>query len=109
MIYAYAAVALVIALLGGYAKIEHSGKIAAEAQVQALGSKIEEQNAAVQQTKADGDKRVAEAQKGVLAASKATLSARQEAARLRASAAQAVKPSACPAGDAVATIRAGLK
>ena len=109
MIWLYAAAAIAFAAALGYAKIEHSGKLEAQAQVQALGSKIEEQNAAVQQTKADGDRRVAAAQKGVQVATVATAKARSEAQRLRAMQGQPTPAGACPAASAVAEIRKGLQ
>ena len=101
--------ALVIALLGAGMKMEHSGKVAAEAQVAERDAKIQAQNAAVATTKADGDRRVAEAKKGITRAATATQEARKEAERLRvASRNTPTKPGACPAGDAVAEVRKGL-
>ncbi len=63
----------------------------------------------MQQTKADGDRRVAAAEKGVQKAAAASRGAVQEAARLRAVQGQPAPAGACPAGAAVAEVRAGLK
>ena len=109
MIYLIGGMAIVIALLGGYADIQHSRAQAAQAQVQALGAKIEQQNQAIAATKADGDRRVAEAEKGLKAATDGAKAARSEAARLRALAQAKTPLGACPAGMAVAELRRGLK
>lgn len=108
MVYLYIVVAIAFAGLGAYAKIEHSGKLEAEAQVAERDAKITAQNAAIATTKADGDRRVAEAQKGIAKAATASQAARNEAERLRVASRTPAKPSACPAGDAVAEIRKGL-
>lgn len=109
MIYLYVAAAIAFAGMGIALKVEHSGKLTAQAQVAERDAKIEAQNEAVKVTKADGDRRVAEASKGVKAATQATAKARNEAERLRVASRAPTMPGACPAGDAVADIRAGLK
>ena len=109
MIYGLVAMGIALIVALGYAKIEHSGKLEAEAQLEACGTKIVAQNAAVQQLKVEGDRRVAAASKGVLAARKATARATSEAQRLRVAAAQPGSPGAsCPAGEGVAEVRKGL-
>ncbi len=109
MLYLVGVMALVATLSGLYGGWEHKGKLAAEAQFQACEAKIESQNAAIQQTKAEGDRRGAEASKGVKAATQATAKARSEAERLRTLTSSPNAPSACPAGQAVAEVRKGLQ
>lgn len=109
MIYLYIVVAIAFAAVSGYAAIEHSGKVAAEAELGACNTKIVSQNAAIATTKADGDRRVAEASKGVAKATKATQAARTEAERLAELLKNPPKPGACPAASGVAEIRRGLR
>lgn len=109
MIYLYIAAAIAFIALGGYAKIQNSGKLEAQAEVSACNTKIEAQNLAVQQLKAEGDRRVAAAGKGIAKAAKATAKARSEAERLRVLASQPGTAGSCPAGEGVAEVRAGLK
>lgn len=45
--------------MGLYAKVEHSGKVAAQAQVAERDAKIEQQNQAVEQLKTDSDRKAA--------------------------------------------------
>ena len=59
MIWLYAAAAIAFAAVGAYAKIEHSGKLAAQAQVAERDARIEQQNQAVEQLKADSDRKAA--------------------------------------------------
>ena len=68
MIYVYAAVAIAFLALGAYAKIEHSGKLEAQAQTEAcntarvaMGEQIKQQNAAVDSLKATADAKQATA------------------------------------------------
>lgn len=110
MIYLIAGMAITIALLGAAVDVEHNRVIAAKAQVEALGSKVEQQNQAILATKADGDRRVKEAQDGLARATQGAASARAEAARLRTLAQSGKTPlGACPAGMAVAELRRGLR
>lgn len=109
MIYLIGGMALVIVLLGAAVDVEHNRVKAAQSQVAALGSKIEQQNQAIAATKADGDRRVAEAQKGVQASQERTKAALSEAARLRALAAAKTPLGACPSGLAVAELRKGFR
>lgn len=60
MMWVIGGMALVIALLGAGMKMEHSGKVAAQAQVAERDAKIEQQNAAVKQLKTDSDRKAAE-------------------------------------------------
>jgi len=109
MLYIYIGVALAFLALGAVAKIEHSGKLEAQAQVAERDAKIGAQNAAIATTKAEGDRRVAAASQGVVKATQATAKARNEAERLRVAGRAPTMPSACPAGDAVKEVRAGLR
>ena len=109
VIYILGAFAIVAALSGLYGAWEHKGKVAAEAQVAELGAKIEQQNQAILQVKAEGDRRVAEASKGVQNAARATQAARSEAERLRTLQNAPSPSSSCPAATAVAELRKGLK
>lgn len=65
MIWLIGGMALVIALLGAGVKIEHSGKVAAQAQVAERDAKIEQQNQAVEQLKTDSDRKAAEGAKAL--------------------------------------------
>ncbi len=58
-------VALMFLGLGAYAKIEHSGKLEAQAQVAERDAKIEQQNQAVAQLKLDSDRKAAEGAKAL--------------------------------------------
>ncbi len=109
MIWLYAAAAIAFAAVSGYAAIEHSRAGKFEAQVAERDAKIEQQNAAIATTKADGERRVAEASKGVAKAATATKAARNEAERLRVVTRTVTVPGACPAADAVAELRKGLQ
>lgn len=109
MIYVYLVVGALVLGLGAWGKYEQTRADGAEAQVQALGAKIEQQNQAVEQTKADGDRRVAEAQKGLKIASATAQGYRSEAQRLRSMVGQPTPAGNCPAGLAVAELRKGLK
>jgi len=108
MLYLYAAAAIAFAAVIGYATIQHSQKLEAQAELGACNTKIEAQNAAIAATKADGDRRVAEATEGAKAAAKATAPARNEAERLRVVTRTVMKPGACPAAEGVAEVRKGL-
>lgn len=59
MIYALIGMGIALAVAMGYAKIEHSGKLEAEAKVEAMGAKIEQQNAAVEALAAEGARKQA--------------------------------------------------
>ena len=109
MIYLLGAMALVAALSGLWGGWEHNRAGKFEAQVSELNTKIEAQNAAIQQTKAEGDRRVAEATKGVARAIQTTRAAQTEAERLRSLQGAATPAGNCPAGSAVAELRKGLK
>lgn len=109
MLYAIIGMGIALAVAMGYAKIEHSGRLAAEAQVEARDATIREQNAAVLALKVEGDRKLSEASKGVAKAKEGTQAARTEAERLRVLASVPVKPGACPAADGVALVREGLK
>ena len=109
MIYLLGGLALIAALSGLFGAWEHKGKLAAEAQVTALETKIEAQNQAVLAVKAEGDRRVAQARQGVATATQATQAARSEAERLRGLQSAPTPAGACPAGAAVAELRKGLK
>ena len=68
MIYVYIIVGLAFAAMSGYAAIQHSGKLAAEAKVEAcetkvnaMGEQIKQQNAAVDSLKATADAKAATA------------------------------------------------
>ena len=68
MIYALIGMAIAMAVAIGYAKIEHSGKLEAQAQTEAcntarvaMGEQIKQQNAAVDALSADAAKKQAEA------------------------------------------------
>lgn len=101
--------ALAIAIATGWGKWEQHRAETAEAKVSAAEAKIEQQNSAIAATKADGDRRVAEASKGVARATKETKAAQSESARLLELAKSKTPPGACPAGNAVAELRKGLK
>ena len=109
MMYALIGMGIALAVAMGYAKIEHSGKLEAQAELGACNTKIEAQNLAVAALKTEGDRRVAAASKGVAKAKAATAKATSEAERLRVLAGQPAKPGACPAGEGVAEVRKGLK
>ena len=68
MIYLYAAIAIAFAAVSGYAAIQHSGKLQAQAetkacqtQVAAMGEQIKQQNAAVDNLKSVADAKAAAA------------------------------------------------
>ena len=82
---------------------------ACEASNKDLGGKIDAQNKAIADLKAEGDRRVAAASKGIAASAKVTEAAVSEAARLRALHGGETPAGPCPAGSATDKIRAGLK
>ena len=117
----YLAAALAIAgVLGAtYYKGREAGKevvraelqpllTACKGQVAALGDQIAAQNAAVEALRAAGAAKMARARAEYTKAAKSAQTAQNEAARLR-EAALAPVVSQCPAGEAVAEIRKGLK
>ena len=108
MLYALIGMAIAMAVAIGYAKIEHSGKLEARAELGSCNTKIEAQNLAVQQLKVEGERRIAAATRGVAKAQEGTKKARTEAERLRVLAGTQAEPSACPAAQGVAEIRKGL-
>jgi multidrug resistance efflux pump len=68
LIYLYIAAAIAFAAVSGYAAIQHSGKLAAQAKVEAcetkveaMGEQIKQQNAAVDSLKATADAKAATA------------------------------------------------
>jgi hypothetical protein len=83
MIYLLGALALVAALSGAFGAWEHKGKLAAEAQVQALGAKIELQNAAVDQMAAEGARKALAASKALKVAEGRAATWDAQAAHLR--------------------------
>lgn len=82
--YALLGMGIALAVSMGYGAIQHSGKLEAQAQVQALGAKIEQQNAAVDALAAEGKRKAAA---GAVALAKAEGKARvwtDQAVRLQA-------------------------
>lgn len=108
MMYVLGIMALITALTAGWGTWEHHSKVAAEAQVEELQTKVDAQNAAIKATKEEGDKRVAAATNGIIVATKTTKAAQDEAARLRALQMGATPAGPCPAGSAASEIRKGL-
>ena len=82
---------------------------ACKASNKALKGKLETQNKAIAELRAEGDRRVAAASKGIAASAKVTQAAVSEAARLRALHDGETPAGPCPAGIATDKIRAGLK
>lgn len=109
MIYLFAAMALAVAVAGGWGKWEQHRAETAEAKVEARDATIRQQNDAIAATKADGERRVSEATKGAARAAQGTQAARTEAGRLKGLLAAAAPAGACPAGAGVAKVREGLR
>jgi len=72
LIYLYVAAAIAFVSLGAYAKLEHSGKVAAQAQTEAcntarvaMGEQIKQQNSAVEALQAAGVAKAATAAKAL--------------------------------------------
>lgn len=65
MIYALIGMGLAMMVAIGVAKVEHSGKLEAQAQVAERDAKIEQQNQAVDQLKKDSDRKTAEGAKAL--------------------------------------------
>ena len=109
MIYLLGGLALVAALLGLWGDVQHQKVKAAEAKVELLQSTIDQQNAAVAATKADGDRRVAQATAGAARARQDTAQARSDAERLRQAGGVATPAGSCPEAIAVAEVKKGLR
>ena len=112
---AYGLIALAIlgsiAGLVGYERKAGADAVRAELQPQIESCKaaVAQQNAAVAALEATSKAKIAAASKGLAKAATATAAARTEAERLRVAAKAGGAPTSCPAGQAVAEIRKGLK
>lgn len=84
MLYALAAAAVITVGALGYAKVQHSGKEAALARVDALNVQIKAQNDAVDALKAEADARQAAARKALAKATGAAKVWEDNAVRLQA-------------------------
>ena len=74
-----------------------------------LEGKLEAQNKAISELKAEGDRRVAAASKGIARARTEAKAAISEAERLRTASKSSAPPGACPAASAATELRRGLK
>ncbi len=91
MIYAYIVAGLAFLAVAGYAKIQHSGKLEAQAKVEAcetkvnaMGEQIKQQNAAVDSLKTEADAKAATASKALAKAEGRAKVWDEDAKRLRA-------------------------
>lgn len=82
-------------------------KVIAEGKIRALGETIDLQNRAVEALRVEGEARKNKAETALKTAQNASRSAQAEAARLRGL--PVPQASVCPAADAVAEIRRGLR
>lgn len=84
MIYAIVGLLIALAIATGWGKIQHSGKLAAEARLETCNAKVAEQNRAVEALAAEGARKTAEGAKAIAKAEGRAKVWTDNAARLQA-------------------------